>query len=78
LASMPVRDKGGQAFDAIRPGDILAVAPQGAAYALRALPRVGGGMVVEEPMTGRVLAMQGGFYSRAGSFNRATQAQRQP
>jgi penicillin-binding protein 1A len=35
-------------------------------------------MVVEDPQNGRVLAMQGGFDARLGSFNRATQAQRQP
>jgi penicillin-binding protein 1A len=35
-------------------------------------------MVVQNPINGRVLAMQGGFDSRISSFNRATQAQRQP
>ena len=35
-------------------------------------------MVVQDPNTGRVLAMQGGFDSRLASFNRATQAMRQP
>lgn len=77
-AQMPVRDKGGAAFDALKPGDIIAVAPDGDSFALRAIPRIGGGMVVEEPGSGRVLAMQGGFDSRLGSFNRATQAFRQP
>jgi penicillin-binding protein 1A len=33
---------------------------------------------VEAPDTGRILAMQGGFDSGLGSFNRATQAMRQP
>ncbi|NML07643.1 transglycosylase domain-containing protein [Sphingomonas sp. G-3-2-10] len=78
LASMPVRGQGGEAFNAIKPGDILAVAPQGGAFALRSVPKVSGGMVVEDPRTGRILAMQGGFDSRIQSFNRATQAQRQP
>lgn len=78
-ASMPVRNKGGQAFAAIKPGDILAVAPESAGvFALRSVPRISGGMVVEDPRTGRVLAMQGGFDSRIQSFNRATQALRQP
>ena len=77
-AQMPVRDKGGTAFAALNPGDIIAVAPEGAAFALRSVPRISGGIVVEEPLTGRVLAMQGGFDSRLGSFNRATQAMRQP
>jgi penicillin-binding protein 1A len=77
-ASMPVRGKGGQAFGAIQPGDIIAVAPDKGVFALRNVPRISGGMVVENPQTGRILAMQGGFDSRIQSFNRATQAQRQP
>lgn len=78
LATMPVRGKGGAAYDAIKPGDILAVAPEGGSWALRSIPKVSGGMVVENPRTGQVYAMQGGFDSRIQSFNRATQAQRQP
>ncbi len=77
-AAMPVRGKGGTAFAALEAGDIVVVAPQGGDFALRSVPRISGGMVVEEPATGRVLAMQGGFDSRIQSFNRATQAQRQP
>ena len=77
-AQMPVRGVGGTAFAAIKPGDILAVAPEGDQFALRAVPKVSGGFVVEEPETGRVLAMQGGFDASVQSFNRATQAQRQP
>ena len=64
---------------ALKSGDIIAVAPLGGrAYQLRTVPEVGGGMVVQNPVNGRVLAMQGGFDSRISSFNRATQAQRQP
>ncbi|MCU6454830.1 transglycosylase domain-containing protein [Sphingomonas sp. A2-49] len=77
-AQMPVRGKGGTSFAAIRAGDIIAVAPEGGVYALRSVPRISGGFVVEEPATGRVLAMQGGFDSRLQAFNRATQALRQP
>ncbi len=77
-ATVPVRNKGGEAFGAIQPGDILAVAPQNGVFALRSVPKISGGMVVEDPRTGRILAMQGGFDSRIQSFNRATQAQRQP
>ncbi|MES2444423.1 MAG: PBP1A family penicillin-binding protein [Pseudomonadota bacterium] len=77
-ATMPVRGQGGEAFNAIKPGDIIAVAPQNGQFALRSVPRISGGMVVEDPRTGRILAMQGGFDSRIQSFNRATQAQRQP
>ena len=35
-------------------------------------------MLVQSPVSGRVLAMQGGFDAGLGSFNRATQALRQP
>ncbi|KTF68370.1 penicillin-binding protein 1A [Sphingomonas sp. HT-1] len=77
-AAMPVRGKGGRAFDAIKVGDILAVAPEGGAWSLRSVPKISGGMVVEDPSTGRILAMQGGFDARLQAFNRATQATRQP
>ena len=77
-AGMPVRGKGGTAFAALKPGDVIAVAPEGAGWGLRSIPRVSGGMLIEQPSTGRILAMQGGFDSRIQSFNRAMQAMRQP
>ncbi len=65
--------------DNIKAGDVTAVAPvNSGTYAVRTVPEVSGGMVVEDPQSGRVLAMQGGFDARLGSFNRATQANRQP
>jgi len=65
--------------DKARVGDILAAAPiSSGTYAVKSVPEVSGGMVVQQPGTGRVLAMQGGFDSGLGSFNRATQAERQP
>jgi len=79
LATMPVRGKGGSAYKAIKAGDIIAVAPSGGStFALRAIPKISGGFLVQEPATGRILAMQGGFDARIQSFNRATQAERQP
>lgn len=77
-ATMPVRGKGGEAYGAIQAGDILAVAPEGSSYALRSVPKVSGGFVIEDPRTGRIFAMQGGFDSRISALNRATQAFRQP
>ena len=50
----------------------------GDSYALRSIPKIGGGFVAEEVQTGRVLAMQGGFDVVGSSYNRATQALRQP
>ena len=64
--------------DVLRKGDVIAVAPAGNAWALRVVPEISGGMLLENPHSGRVLAMQGGFDAGLGSFNRATQAQRQP
>jgi penicillin-binding protein 1A len=70
---------GGTAFDDLRPGMINIVKEEGPGrYVLRSPPQVGGGMVVEEVHTGRVLAMQGGFDVIGSSYNRATQALRQP
>ncbi|KUR71762.1 penicillin-binding protein [Novosphingobium fuchskuhlense] len=63
---------------AMKAGDVIAAAPSGGGWAVRVVPEVSGGMVVEDPQSGRVLAMQGGFDARLGSFNRATQAARQP
>ncbi|MCT2400004.1 penicillin-binding protein 1A [Novosphingobium mangrovi (ex Huang et al. 2023)] len=60
-------------------GDLVAAEPVSAGtWALRTIPEVSGGMVMEQPATGRILAMQGGFDFGLGSFNRATQAERQP
>jgi penicillin-binding protein 1A len=78
LAAMPKRGGGGSAFDALRPGAVVAVEQEGGAWALRTIPEISGGMVVEEVSTGRILAMQGGFDVRGSNFNRATQALRQP
>lgn len=65
--------------DALRTGDVIAVSPAGSgSYTVRTIPEVSGGLVVADPRTGRVIAMQGGFDSGLGSFNRATQALRQP
>jgi penicillin-binding protein 1A len=77
-AAMPKRGVGGTAFEHMKPGDVIVVKQDGGAWSLRNIPEVSGGMVVEDPHTGRILAMQGGFDARNASFNRATQAMRQP
>lgn len=76
-AAIPRRE-GGMAFNALKPGDVIPVKQEGSGWALRNIPEVSGGMVVQNPHNGRVLAMQGGFDSRLHSFNNATQALRQP
>lgn len=77
-AQMPDRKSGGTAFAAMRPGDVILVKREGGIYALRNLPAISGGLIAQNPHNGRVLAMQGGFDARLQSFNRATQALRQP
>ena len=78
-ASMPKRGGGGSAFSNFRPGMIIVVKDMGdGSYALRSIPQVAGGMLAEEVHTGRILAMQGGFDVIGSSYNRATQANRQP
>lgn len=65
--------------DALKTGDVVAAAPAGNnSWALRVIPEITGGMMVEQASSGRIMAIQGGFDSGLGSFNRATQAQRQP
>ena len=65
--------------DRAKVGDFVAAAPiSSGTYAVRTVPEVSGGMVMEQPWSGRVVAMQGGFDSGLGAFNRATQAERQP
>ena len=75
--------RGGQPAHALlQPGDVIPVAqvggPASRQYGLRQIPEVQGAMVVQEVATGRILAMVGGFDLRHSSFNRATQAERQP
>jgi penicillin-binding protein 1A len=65
--------------DALKAGDVIAAGPAGGkAWSVRAIPSVSGGMAVQDPRSGRVLALQGGFDAGLDSFNRATQAERQP
>ena len=77
-ATMPKAGVGGSAFDFLKAGDVIVVKGDGENYVLKSIPRISGGMVVENPHTGQVLAMQGGWDARGSSFNRATQAERQP
>jgi penicillin-binding protein 1A len=65
----------------LSPGDVVYVEPSAkdpAQFRLRQIPEISGAMVVMDPMTGRVLAMVGGFSFDQSQFNRATQALRQP
>jgi len=64
----------------VNPGDVIYVeaAKTDGQFVLHQIPEVSGAMVVEDPWTGRVLAVVGGFSFDQSQFNRATQALRQP
>ncbi|MEJ6788016.1 penicillin-binding protein 1A [Brevundimonas sp. BR2-1] len=62
----------------LKRGDLVFVEATGGQYALKQVPRVNGALVAIEPQSGRVLAMVGGYSYALSSFNRATQANRQP
>ncbi|MGI8942728.1 MAG: penicillin-binding protein 1A [Qipengyuania sp.] len=62
----------------LKAGDVVAAQQASGGYRLRAVPEVSGAFLAQNPQSGRILAMQGGFDSRLGDFNRATQALRQP
>ena len=73
------RGGGGTAYSALKPGMVvIAKLIGGDSYALRSIPEIGGAFLAEEVRTGRVMAMQGGFDVIGSSYNRATQALRQP
>ncbi|MEC9433700.1 MAG: penicillin-binding protein 1A [Pseudomonadota bacterium] len=70
-----VTEKGEEIRDV--PGEALADAGF-ARWSLRQIPELEGAFMAMDPVTGRVLAMQGGFSFETSVFNRATQAKRQP
>src|SRR5262249_56553683 len=65
----------------LHPGDVVYVEPLNKdlnTYRLRQVPEVSGAITAMDPVTGRVLALVGGFSFDQSQFNRATQALRQP
>jgi penicillin-binding protein 1A len=73
------------AGDLLAVGDVVHVRPMTRdsdgsflRWTLRQVPEVQGGFMAMDVNTGRVIAMQGGFSYQHSSFNRATQATRQP
>ncbi|QUT05886.1 transglycosylase domain-containing protein [Sphingobium phenoxybenzoativorans] len=77
-AQMLYRRTDRPAFDSLKAGDLIVVTKNGGGWALRNVPGVSGGMVIEDTHGGRIHALQGGFDARLSSYNRATQAMRQP
>ncbi len=62
----------------LKTGDLIFVEEMEGRYRLRQIPAVNGAVVVIEPQSGKVLSMVGGYSFSLSSFNRATQAKRQP
>ena len=62
----------------LKRGDLIFVEPRRGQFAQKQVPAVNGALVAIEPQSGRVLAMVGGYSYALSSFNRATQAERQP
>ena len=65
----------------LSPGDVVYVEPlegHPGQFRLRQIPEISGAIVAMDPYTGRVFAMVGGFSFDQSSFNRSTQALRQP
>jgi penicillin-binding protein 1A len=74
------------AADVIKPGDIIyleavedpQLLPETGPWRLAQIPEVAGALVALRPADGAVLALTGGFDFYQSSFNRVTQAERQP
>jgi penicillin-binding protein 1A len=65
--------------DVLARGDVVYVLPEQAGRALLVqVPAAQGALVAVDPQDGAIVAMSGGFDFYATSFNRATQAKRQP
>lgn len=62
----------------LKAGDVVMIERTEKSITLRQVPKLNGALVAMDPHTGRVLAMQGGWSFGESSFNRATQAKRQP
>jgi penicillin-binding protein 1A len=73
--------------DVVAAGDVVMIEPpaadgssaaSGSDVTLRQIPQVQGAVMTMDPVTGRVLAMAGGWSYGLSQFNRVTQAERQP
>ncbi len=62
----------------LKKGDVILVGKKSHALTLEQIPEVGGAIIVLDPDTGHVLAMEGGYSYDRSEYNRATQAYRQP
>ncbi|MDW9478981.1 penicillin-binding protein 1A [Sinorhizobium meliloti] len=66
-----------KASSLLKKGDVVLIGDLGAGPEIVSIPRVQGAVVVLDPHSGAIRAMEGGFSSEESEFNRATQARRQ-
>lgn len=84
LNNIKLSDNTRQAKDFLKEGEIVFVSPnrneegETVSWDLHQLPEVQGAFIAMDTTTARVLSMVGGFSYQQSSFNRATQANRQP
>ncbi len=64
--------------DVLKAGDVIMVSGSGKNLALEQIPKVQGALISMDPVTGRILAMVGGWSHDESPYNRAIQAKRQP
>jgi penicillin-binding protein 1A len=63
---------------AFKRGDVIRVIHTPRGWELTQIPKVEGAIVALDPQTGSILALSGGFSFNQSSYNRVTQAKRQP
>ena len=64
--------------DVLTTGDVVMVSGPNDTLSLEQIPKVQGSLLCMDPLTGRVLAMVGGWSHNVSPYNRAMQAMRQP
>ncbi|KAF1065474.1 MAG: Penicillin-binding protein 1A [Pseudomonas citronellolis] len=68
-----------QPSDVLKPGDVIRVRPvEGSGLSLTQVPAAQSALVSLNPQNGAIMALVGGFSFEQSSYNRATQAKRQP
>ncbi len=70
--------RAGAVSDVLHSGDFVMISEHEKGLALEQIPKVQGALICMDPITGRVLAMVGGWSHDISPYNRAIQAQRQP
>jgi penicillin-binding protein 1A len=66
-----------KASSLLKRGDVVLVGDLGSGAEIVSIPKVQGAVVVLDPASGAIRAMDGGFSAEESEFNRATQAKRQ-